>query len=56
MKRLAAWSAQPGPQNDAIVSTWCDELLFGGARGGGKSDFLLGDFLQDVDTYGDAGS
>jgi hypothetical protein len=23
--------------------------MFGGARGGGKSDYLLGDFLQDVD-------
>ena len=25
-----------------------DELLFGGARGGGKSDWLLMDFAQDV--------
>src|SRR4051812_29393640 len=23
--------------------------MFGGARGGGKSDYLLGDFLQDID-------
>jgi hypothetical protein len=27
-------------------------LFYGGAAGGGKSDFLLGDFLQDVPTYG----
>jgi hypothetical protein len=26
-----------------------DELLFGGARGGGKSDYLLGDYCQDGD-------
>lgn len=47
-----AWSPQPGPQTDAITADWCDELFYGGAAGGGKSDFLLGDFLQDVPTYG----
>ncbi len=47
----AAWSPQPGPQSEAIAATWCEELLFGGARGGGKSHFLLGDFLQDVERY-----
>ncbi|MCB1712576.1 MAG: terminase family protein [Candidatus Riesia sp.] len=46
------WTPQLGPQEDAISATWCTELFFGGARGGGKSDFLLGDFLQDVLTYG----
>lgn len=46
------WSPQAGPQTEAIQSTWCPQLLFGGARGGGKSDFLLGDYLQDVQTYG----
>lgn len=33
------------------MADWCDELFYGGAAGGGKSDFLLGDFLQDVPTY-----
>jgi len=47
-----AWSPQPGPQTDAITADWCPELFYGGAAGGGKSDFLLGDFLQDVPTYG----
>jgi hypothetical protein len=46
------WSPQPGPQTEAIRATWCSELFFGGARGGGKSDYLLADFLQDVPTYG----
>ncbi|KMO30714.1 hypothetical protein VQ02_27510 [Methylobacterium variabile] len=48
------WSPQPGPQADAISADWCPELFFGGAAGGGKSDYLLGDFLQDVNTYGAA--
>lgn len=49
---IAAWSPQVGPQSDAISATWCDELLYGGARGGGKSDYLLGDFSQDISRYG----
>lgn len=47
-----AWSPQPGPQLEAILADSCPELFYGGAAGGGKSDFLLGDFLQDVPTYG----
>lgn len=42
------WEPQPGPQSLAIAAQFVGELMFGGARGGGKSDFLLGDFLQDV--------
>lgn len=48
------WAPQPGPQAEAISCDWCPELFYGGAAGGGKSDFLLGDFLQDVPTYGAA--
>ena len=48
------WAPQPGPQTDAITADWCPELFYGGAAGGGKSDFLLGDFVQDVPTYGAA--
>ena len=29
-------------------------MLYGGSAGGGKSDYLLGDFLQDVPHYGAA--
>lgn len=42
------WQPQPGPQSLAIAAHTIRELMFGGARGGGKSDYLLGDFLQDV--------
>lgn len=49
-----SWAPQPGPQTEALSADWCPELFYGGAAGGGKSDFLLGDFLQDVETYGEA--
>lgn len=42
------WKPQIGPQQIAIEADWCDELFFGGARGGGKSDYLLGDYLEDI--------
>ncbi len=42
------WEPQAGPQALAIGAPFVTEMLFGGARGGGKSDFLLGDFLQDI--------
>lgn len=48
------WSPQPGPQLAAIEADWCYEILYGGARGGGKSIFLLLDFLKDVKKYGAA--
>lgn len=48
------WAPQEGPQLDAISAHWCEELFFGGARGGGKSDFLLGDYAVDVRSYGEA--
>jgi hypothetical protein len=45
---LMPWRAQTGPQLTAIQHDLIDELLYGGAVFGGKSDFLLGDFAQDV--------
>jgi hypothetical protein len=42
------WEPQPGPQSLAIGAPFVTELMYGGARGGGKSDYLLGDFLQDI--------
>jgi predicted phage terminase large subunit-like protein len=38
-----SWSPQPGPQS-LLVTCTVPDLLFGGARGGGKSDGLLGDW------------
>ncbi len=36
------WVPQKGPQLAALEADWCDELFFGGERGGGKSDFQCG--------------
>lgn len=47
-----AWEAQPGPQT-ALISCPVFEVFFGGARGGGKTDGVLGDFLEHADTYGE---
>lgn len=48
-KTEAAWSPQP-TQLKGIESP-VFELFYGGARGGGKTDFLLGDFLKGI-NYG----
>ena len=40
-----------GPQSDLLAMRDVPEVLFGGARGGGKTAALLGDFLQDVARY-----
>ena len=47
------WQPQPGPQEKAIRASFVDEIFFGGARGGGKTDYLLGDFAADVEQYGE---
>ena len=44
---------QPGPQESAIQARYfVDELFYGGARGGGKSYYLLLDFAMDIDQHG----
>jgi hypothetical protein len=47
-----SWEAQEGPQS-ALISCPVFEVFFGGARGGGKTDGVLGDFLEHADTYGE---
>ncbi len=49
-KPVWAWGPQLGPQLAAIdTACWVQELFYGGAVFGGKSDFLLGDFAQKED-------
>lgn len=45
------WEAQPGPQT-WLLTCPVFETLFGGARGGGKSDGVLGEWASHADTYG----
>jgi len=46
------WKPQPGPQT-ALVSCPVFEVFFGGARGGGKTEGSIGDWLQHSDEWGE---
>ncbi len=45
------WQPQPGPQS-WLITCPVFETLFGGARGGGKSDGVLGEWATHADLYG----
>lgn len=45
------WAPQPGPQH-ALIDCPIPEILFGGARGGGKSDGVLGKYAIKAERYG----
>jgi len=45
------WAPQSGPQT-ALLSCEVFEVFFGGARGGGKTDGMLGDWISHSDQYG----
>lgn len=46
------WEPQAGPQT-ALLTCPCFEVFFGGARGGGKTDGMLGEFASHADLYGE---
>jgi hypothetical protein len=46
-----AWRAQRGPQQ-ALLASDVEDIFYGGARGGGKTDGLLGDFSEHAGRYG----
>ncbi len=50
-KRHVAWSPQPGKQS-MLVTCPIEDVFYGGARGGGKSDGLLGDFAIHAGRHG----
>ncbi len=47
------WAAQAGPQ-EAFINSREFEVVYGGARGGGKTDAALGDFALHARTWGKA--
>lgn len=47
------WSPQPGPQT-ALLECPIFEVFYGGARGGGKTESSIGDWLQHSSLYGEA--
>lgn len=51
-KTAIAWAPQAGPQK-ALVDCPFREIFFGGARGGGKTDGVLGKYAIKAARYGD---
>ena len=47
----SVWQPQPGPQTTLIESD-VTEIFYGGARYGGKTDGMLGDWMQHESLYG----
>lgn len=45
------WQPQPGPQS-ALIECPIFEVFYGGARGGGKTESSIGDWLQHSSLYG----
>ena len=45
------WRPQAGPQT-ALLTCPVFEVFFGGARGGGKTDGMLGEWAVHADRYG----
>jgi hypothetical protein len=52
---LVVWEPQPGPQS-ALITCPAWEVFFGGARGGGKTDAILGEFIGHAQQYGEGAS
>lgn len=46
-----AWAPQPGPQ-EAFVQCPMPDVVYGGARGGGKTDGVLGEWAIHAERYG----
>jgi hypothetical protein len=47
------WRPQPGPQH-ALIDCPLPEIFYGGARGGGKTDGVLGKYALKAQRYGEA--
>ena len=46
-----AWQAQPGPQT-LLLTCPVEDIFFGGARGGGKTDGVMGSWMSHAGRHG----
>ena len=53
MDAQVIWRPQEGPQT-ALISCPVFEVFYGGARGGGKTEGSIGDWLEHSSTYGES--
>jgi hypothetical protein len=44
---------EPQPRQSAFITCPADDVGFGGARGGGKSDGVVGDWISHEETFGE---
>lgn len=49
---IVLWKPQPGPQT-ALLECAIFEVFYGGARGGGKTEASIGDWIQHSNEYGE---
>lgn len=52
---VIVWRPQPGPQTHLLTCP-VFEVFYGGARGGGKTDGMLGEWVAHAHRYGDKAS
>lgn len=53
MEAEVIWQPNPGPQT-ALISCPVFDVFYGGARGGGKTEGSIGDWLEHAQTWPDA--
>ena len=53
LEQTIIWQPQPGPQT-FLLECPVFEVFYGGARGGGKTESSIGDWLQHSATFGEA--
>lgn len=51
-EEVVIWAPQSGPQT-ALLQCPVFEVFYGGARGGGKTDGMIGDWIQHSQLYGE---
>jgi hypothetical protein len=52
LRQTIIWQPQPGPQT-ALIQCPVFEVFYGGARGGGKTESSIGDWLEHSSRYGE---